>query len=126
MSFLTYGAIGLTGIVLAIATMYDGNDENIKLDEAVEEEPTVAQSIASAVGMQSKMENEESNKLPLPSREEIPPEIDNEPKSDSSSSSQTTGVFGGKKKRNKNKSKKTKRQRGGKKARKTKHRKQNK
>jgi hypothetical protein len=117
LSFLTYGAIGLTGVILAVATAYDKDDEESGYVEP-EKEQTVMQTVASAVGLDSSTapQGAASNNGNTPAAEPTPA-------TPSNTEPQNTGVFGGKQKRNKNKAKKTKRKRGGgKKARKTKHR----
>jgi hypothetical protein len=107
LSFLTYGAIGLTGIILAVATAYEtpeGGSESessessaasIPVAEPIKEEPS------SFLGSQSEGEGEPSESFGAA------PEGEGE-------------RVGGKKK----KKRRTKKQRGGKKARKTKNKKQ--
>jgi len=127
LSFLTYGAIGLTGVILAIATAYDGENGSMKLEEPKEEGPAVTETIASAVGLAPAPPSQEPSEegsffgSEEPPREEEPARSDEQPPGQPNA-----GVFGGKNKRNKNKAKKTKRKRGGKKSRKTKHNKHNK
>jgi hypothetical protein len=122
LSFLTYGAIGLTGVILAVATAYEtpeGGSESessessaapIPVAEPIKEEPS------SFLGSQSEGEGKESNSL-FGSQSEG----EGEPSESFGAAPEGEGErVGGKKK----KKRRTKKQRGGKKARKTKNKKQ--
>ncbi len=127
LSFLTYGAIGLTGVILAVATAYEtpeGGSESessessaapIPVAEPIKEEPS------SLFGSQPEGEGEgegkESNSL-FGSQSEG--EGERKEEAESFYDAPDRERVGGKKK----KKRRTKKQRGGKKARKTKNKKQ--
>ena len=128
LSYLTYGAIGLTGIILAVATAYDRADGEPPLPEAA---PLFTEPIVPDMPALPSFSSEPSSEPgPLAdllgsseSNEEssILPDVfgSDEPKNEESNGMPASG--GKKKKRRTKKSKKSKKSKAEKKHRKTKH-----
>ena len=106
LSFLTYGAIGLTGVILAVATAYETPEGS---SESASNEPSAA-----PIPVAEPIKEESSSFLGSQS------EGENEPSESFGAAPEEGERVGGKKK----KKRRTKKQSGGKKARKTKNKKQ--